>query len=209
MPSGRTHDRITLWLLPIVTVLTYGLTRSGDKTLIVAGSFLFTGLMFGPDLDIHSRQFIRWGWFRWIWIPYQKALNHRSVFSHGLIIGTIIRVLYLTNLVLVLALLILVVTNLLLGWQWNWQRLAEDGVRSLFQHSPEFIALFVGMELGSMSHSLSDWGSSAYKRYQKGGLQAVLPKAKKRRGQVRNKGKSTGRKVGKRTAKTQRTPRKK
>lgn len=207
MPSGRTHDRITLWLLPVVTLVTYGLTRSGDKTLIVAGSFLFTGLMFGPDLDIHSRQFIRWGWFRALWIPYQKALNHRSVFSHGLIIGTIIRVLYITNLVLVLTLLFLVVTQLLLGWQWNWQRLAEDGVRSLFKHSAEFIALFVGMELGSMSHSFSDWGGSAYKRYQKGGFQAVLPKAKKR--QATSKRKSPGRKVGKRTAKTQRTPRKK
>jgi hypothetical protein len=65
------------------------------------------------------------------------------------------------------------------------------------------------MELGSMSHSFSDWGGSAYKRYQKGGFQAVLPKAKKRPGKVTSKGKSPGRKVGKQTAKTQRTPRKK
>ena len=52
--------------------------------------------MLGPDLDIHSIQYRRWGPLRWIWLPYQKALKHRSQLSHGPIIGTAVRVMYLS-----------------------------------------------------------------------------------------------------------------
>ncbi len=64
MPSGRTHDRITLWCLPIVAVGTYMLTQQLPWMLIASGGFLFGGLMFGPDLDIHSVQYKRWGILR-------------------------------------------------------------------------------------------------------------------------------------------------
>ncbi len=52
MPSGRTHDRITMYALPFVAGFTLWQTRSSNATLLVAGGFLFGGLMFGPDLDI-------------------------------------------------------------------------------------------------------------------------------------------------------------
>ena len=61
MPSGQIHDRITLWSLPWIVVVSLLVTRNGSLTLILAGGFLFSGLMFGPDLDIHSIQFKRWG----------------------------------------------------------------------------------------------------------------------------------------------------
>ncbi len=35
MPSGKTHDRITLWSLPGIAGFTSILTRSGDLTLMV------------------------------------------------------------------------------------------------------------------------------------------------------------------------------
>jgi uncharacterized metal-binding protein len=105
MPSGSTHDRITLWSLPIITGLTAAVTRSGNLTLLVSGGFLFSGLMLSPDLDLHSLPFKRWGWLRWIWIPYQKAMHHRSVFSHGPLIGTTLRVLYLASWMALLGLL--------------------------------------------------------------------------------------------------------
>jgi uncharacterized metal-binding protein len=176
MPSGRTHDRITIWGLPLVTGVTFWQSESGNMTLLVAGGFMFGGLMFGPDLDIYSCQYKRWGWLRWIWLPYQKSLRHRSFLSHGPIIGTTLRVVYLITVVGVIAFIVLVVGEKL-GLGWNWYSLGETVKRSLvYKH--EFLALFLGLELGAMSHSLSDWTGSAYKRFQKQGVSGLLPRGK-------------------------------
>ncbi|MBW4566959.1 MAG: metal-binding protein [Tolypothrix carrinoi HA7290-LM1] len=184
MPSGRTHDRITLWALPFVVAIAFWQTRNGNLTLLVAGGFMFGGLMFGPDLDIYSRQFQRWGWLRWIWLPYQKRLRHRSFFSHGPIIGTTLRVLYLTSLLAILSIFGLVVGAKLGNVTLNWQDISENVGRSLSSYSSELLALFLGLELGAMSHSLSDWGGSAYKRFQKQGVQGLLPRAKMKKRKV-------------------------
>jgi len=168
MPSGRTHDRITLWGLPFVTGLTFGQTQSGNITLIVVGSYLFSGLMFGPDLDIYSRQYQRWGYFRWIWIPYQKTLRHRSVLSHGPIIGTTVRILYLACWLGILGIFLLGIAQLVWNVGWSWQLLVQLAQRSLTQHSAEWFALYLGLELGAISHVISDWSSSVYKRLYQG-----------------------------------------
>ncbi len=167
MPSGQTHDRITLWSLPVVAGLTIALTRSSDLTLIVSGGFLFSGLMFSPDLDLRSRPFKRWGWLRWIWIPYQKAMRHRSVFSHGLFIGTTLRVLYLAGWMVLLGILILGVVQLFRDVPWSWRQFGQEVERSLISYRVEWMALFAGLELGAMSHALSDWIGSTYKRSKK------------------------------------------
>jgi len=92
MPSGATHDRITLWISPLVAGLTWVLTQSDRLTLITVGTFLAGGLLLSPDLDIRSRPYKRWGWLRWLWLPYQKSIRHRSWLSHGWIIGTLLRI---------------------------------------------------------------------------------------------------------------------
>ncbi|MCC5650632.1 metal-binding protein [Nostoc sp. XA013] len=178
MPSGRTHDRITMYALPFVAGVTLWQTRSSNATLLVAGGFLFGGLMFGPDLDIYSVQFQRWGFLRWIWLPYQKSLRHRSFLSHGPIIGTILRILYLGCLLAISAILVLAIAQRLWNLSFTWQDLGQTVGRSLVQYDTEYIALFSGLELGAMSHSLSDWSGSAYKRFQKQGVRGLLPNAK-------------------------------
>ena len=169
MPSGITHDRITLWILPWVAGTTYGLTRNGELTLIVSGGFLFSGLMFGPDLDIHSIQYKRWGILRVIWLPYRMFLRHRSLFSHGLIIGTCVRVLYLFLIVAVVGILGVAIAQLFLGFAWNWQDFARQQLSLVIKkYLSETIALFLGLELGAMSHSISDWiGSNQKHRLKK------------------------------------------
>ena len=168
MPSGKTHDRITLWSLPGIVLITIFLTGSGELTLIVAGAFLFSGLMFGPDLDIYSIQFKRWGYLRRIWLPYRKWMSHRSVFSHGIIVGTIGRLLYLGSLITLVAIIVIAIAQLIWGFTWNWQTFVTQLFKQIFSVYPqEAIALLVGLELGSLSHSLSDWIVSAYKRRQK------------------------------------------
>jgi len=72
MPSGQTHDRITLWSSLLVAGLTFGHAKVATN-LIVSGAFLFSGLMFGPDLDLYSVQYKRWGPLRLLWIPYQNS----------------------------------------------------------------------------------------------------------------------------------------
>ena len=165
MPSGMTHDRITLWTLPWIGSISYGLTRSGDLTLLLGVGFLFSGLMFGPDLDIRSIQFKRWGMLRGIWIPYRRMFRHRSFFSHGLIVGTCIRILYLLMFVAWLAIFVVGLAQLCFGFSWNWQEFVRRQLHILSNHYyRECTALFVGLELGAMSHSISDWIVSHQKK---------------------------------------------
>lgn len=178
MPSGRTHDSITLWCLPAIAGLTLALTQSGNLTLLVSAGFLFSGLMFGPDLDIYSQQYKRWGVLRWIWLPYRKSMRHRSHFSHGIILGTIGRVLYLALWISCFAsvgILVSAIAQQQLGSTENWQILAQQNFSTGIQlvtttfktHPAECLALVIGLELGAMSHSISDWTGSAVKRWQK------------------------------------------
>ncbi|PSB29145.1 metal-binding protein [Chlorogloea sp. CCALA 695] len=164
MPSGQTHDRITLWSLPIIAGCTYLLThRNSDRTLIVAGAFLFSGLMFGPDLDIYSVQYKRWGYLRYLWIPYQKTLKHRSFFSHGLIIGTTVRLIYLAFWLSLVGIFAVGIAELWGDISWNWQLWAQLAKKYTY----EWIALFVGLEMGAISHILSDRLGSFVKRQQR------------------------------------------
>lgn len=175
MPSGRTHDRITLWTLPFVAALTFTQTQSSNLTLLVSGSFLFGGLMFGPDLDIYSCQYQRWGWFKLIWLPYQKNLRHRSLVSHGPLIGTALRILYLATWIAVVGILGLVIAEKIGNLALNWQDVVLGCWRSIVQHPIELLAIYIGLELGAMSHYLSDWGGSAYKRFKKQELNGFGP----------------------------------
>lgn len=175
MPSGRTHDSITLWSLPLVAGITLERTQNPGLTLLVSGGFLFGGLMFGPDLDIYSHQFKRWGAIRWMWIPYQRSLRHRSVWSHAPIVGTLGRIVYLLAWLGGLGILLVLGSAILgqaSGITADWRILArqmltdsrESIERSLGQHGLEWLALTIGLELGAVLHSFSDWITSAYKR---------------------------------------------
>ncbi|GAB4210774.1 MAG: metal-binding protein [Synechococcales cyanobacterium] len=161
MPLGKTHDRITLWTLPLVTAGA-GWVGGADIALAVGGSYLFAGLMFAGDLDTYSRQYQRWLWVRWLWIPYQKLVRHRSIWSHGLVVGTVVRLLYLG---LWGAALLGIVWAVRVGVGHGvgpvaWSTLQE----TLIYHRAPLLGILVGLELGSLSHSCSDWLGSAWKR---------------------------------------------
>ena len=147
---------------------------------------MFGGLMFGPDLDIYSIQYQRWGYLRFIWLPYQKSLRHRSFLSHGPLIGTTLRVIYLCGIVTATGILILLIAEKLF-MTWSWQEVAQSLLEIINSHSTEFLALFVGLELGAMSHSISDFSNSAYKRFKRKGITSLLPqkKTKKRKSPTR------------------------
>lgn len=161
MPSGKRHDRITLWLLPLVLAGAFVILLDMPLTVIVGLSFLLSGFMMGPDLDIQSVQYRRWGLMRWIWYPYQVVVKHRSRWSHGPLIGTVVRVLYLSVWIALFAIAGVLIINHFWQAQLSWHRL-EPILSSLFvRYWKEWLALLVGLELGALSHYTSDWIASA------------------------------------------------
>jgi uncharacterized metal-binding protein len=175
MPAGSTHDRITLWTLPLVGGLFWLLSRNGNLTLLWCSGYLLGGLILGPDLDIRSRPYKRWGWLRWIWIPYQRGLRHRSFWSHGPVVGTLVRVVYLAIWLLGVSLLGLMVWSIWQGGgdQW-WPVFLNQGQRWrsflgqwFDRHHWAVGVLLLGLEVGAMSHSLGDVLGSAWKRLKK------------------------------------------
>src|SRR5918912_4036069 len=97
MPSGKTHDLVTAALAPPTFAAAWGLTGSLALSAAATAGLLFGGLMFGPDLDIQSRQYARWGVLRFLWLPYKAVFRHRSRWSHGIVFGTLIRVVYFAS----------------------------------------------------------------------------------------------------------------
>jgi uncharacterized metal-binding protein len=167
MASGNTHDRITQLCLPLVAVGGLLLSRSWELTLWLGGSFLFSGLMFGPDLDIHSNQSMRWGYFQWLWIPYRRLVPHRSPFSHGPIIGTLGRILYVLLLTGLCALAIKFLGRAIGQTTWNAHQLEMSLRNWMVQHLAQLWTIFIGLELGAMTHYVADWISSGLKKGRK------------------------------------------
>lgn len=169
MPGSRTHDVITLITVGIADGVY--LAKVPHPTLGLMGLFtvayLFAGYACAGDLDLMSREYKRWGPLRWIWKPYQILVPHRSWVSHGLIMGGLIRVLYLA----------LVCTLLLWGGTWlvsqigmqmdpnrvTWQEWSS--LITLIQtHPHEAVALLSGFVLAGTTHSVADIIWSGIKR---------------------------------------------
>ncbi len=99
MPSGRVHTLTTLGLA-------VGSILMVDPVVSVG---ILSGLILSPDLDVddgfiglsHLRRMpvvgtaLSWIW-RAFWWPYSKTVPHRSAISHAPIVGTVLRVGYLT-----------------------------------------------------------------------------------------------------------------
>lgn len=176
MPAGRVHDRITLWCLPAVTGASLIRTQNAGVTLMVVTGFLLGGLMLGPDLDTRSIHYKRWGWLRWIWFPYRYFVRHRSPLSHGPILGTTVRVCYLLLWLLVLGCVSIALVNELLRLGWTWNQVGDRIDYLIRDRWPWWLALGLGLELGSISHIVADWATSTYKRMRKRKKNSKKPK---------------------------------
>jgi uncharacterized metal-binding protein len=122
--------------------------------------------MFGPDLDTHSKQYTRWGVFRYLWYPYQVFFKHRSRWSHGLVFGTFLRIVYFMGALTLLSF----VPVFALAWQSGgelpdlmefaktWTAIGEYVRADLGEYS--FLYVFAGLWLGAASHTLADIAGS-------------------------------------------------
>ena len=162
MPNADTHDRITYLFAPVTFVGAQWLWQAPVLSLIATGAMLFAGLMFGPDLDLQSRPYRRWGLLRFIWKPYQVALPHRSVFSHGPVLGTVIRLIYFLAVSTFLGSLLLYVQQRYVhGAQTTWQEqylLLRGDVLSFWRGTDRqyLIAGFAGLCFGALTHTAAD-----------------------------------------------------
>ena len=163
MPSGKTHDAIT-WLAAVPTAgAAWLLTGSVLLAAVVTAATLFGGLMFGPDLDIQSRQYTRWGVFRFIWWPYKVVFRHRSRLTHGIVFGTLIRVLYFVGmLALISAAGFYIYMTSAVGqppdaaqFAAAWQGF-EAGLRWQGAFTDFALATFAGLWWGAATHTLAD-----------------------------------------------------
>jgi uncharacterized metal-binding protein len=168
MPSGRTHDLITLLLAAPTAAVTYYITSDWTVTAITTAAMVFGGLMFGPDLDIQSRQYTRWGPLRFLWWPYKVMLSHRSRWSHSILLGTWIRVIYF----------LAVITSLLAVGFYIRDAYVDHAQPGVGEFTGAFarvwevfspikrdylIATFLGLWIGATSHTVSDVLGSFFK----------------------------------------------
>jgi uncharacterized metal-binding protein len=161
MASGKTHDWMTLALLPSVWLICrwkFNLALP-ESILIVAGTFI-GGFFLSPDLDIRSRPFYRWGLLRFIWWPYQWAIRHRSSLSHGIFLASWLRLLYLTGILTILYAIFSIGLQQL-GW-WPVTHPLREARQFIQGHLHHLLWLGVGLWIGALIHILLDWFSSAF-----------------------------------------------
>ena len=168
MPSGRTHDAVTILLAAPAFALSYTMSGSFTVGVVVSAAFVFGGLMFGPDLDTVSRQYSRWFAFRFIWVPYRSFFKHRSRFSHGLIFGAVIRVVYFMGVVTLVAFLAAYGYATYVGGKPPgfdvaavWRPIGEFARHNFGEYF--FLYVFVGLWLGAASHTFTDMAGSFIK----------------------------------------------
>ena len=102
MPNAPTHDAITLITAVGADIAYFHFAPHPDFPLaaLFTVAYIFAGYACAGDLDLDSKEYRRWGPFRFVWWPYQKFIRHRSRLSHGLFVGGIFRILYLLGVVL-------------------------------------------------------------------------------------------------------------
>jgi uncharacterized metal-binding protein len=169
MPSGKVHDQITavgaLVALPVWWYLAPAPVdwRIGG-TLVVAT--LFSGWFLSPDLDLDSSIYRRWGPLRFLWLPYQKLVPHRSWISHSWLLSPLMRVGYLLGTTWLLALLALWALRQGSGiGPGSPQQTPLDLVQDLYRHYPKAsLAGLVGLIYGTVLHTGADTLSTFFKK---------------------------------------------
>jgi uncharacterized metal-binding protein len=173
MASYKTHDRATLYsacvLGPVCywainqykpVVLGYSFESTPlTTTLLMVGAYLVSGLLLSNDLDVQSRVYKRWGPLRVVWYPYQRLLAHRSVLSHGVFIGPLLRIVYLyviTELILLVGSHAAMLADHAPGMVDTGFRLSASVLPYLVAYPQISVPLLIGLILGGLLHSIID-----------------------------------------------------
>src|SRR4051794_34109865 len=161
VPSGRTHDLITLVTgaaaAPILLSSSLPDMSPPNATVFLT-AYLASGLLFSPDLDLRSAPYRRWRKLRWIWLPYQKLVPHRSPLSHSLLLGPLLRILYFAAVLALLTLIALGLINLFVPIDPTGllPQLTNPISTWIAAHPAAIAYALAGFLLGAASHTLAD-----------------------------------------------------
>jgi len=148
MPEAPTHDGISLAVgIPLAIVAALFLPSGAVLTWFIA--YVFSCFLLSPDLDLHSDPYLRWGPLRFIWKPYMRVVPHRSWVSHGFLVGSFIRVVYL-----------LTIPAVLLYATTRFGFLREELV---VRHWRYGVVVLLGIEAGAAVHIVADIVSTTLK----------------------------------------------
>lgn len=154
MASGKNHDKGIFLQTPIVFAIAASTTQNIGLTVAATTAHLIGGLFLSPDLDCPSRPYYRWGVLRFIWLPYMKLVipHHRHVLSHGLILGSLVRIIYIVGLVLgVMGLVDAASVHVNLNLYEKAIALIQQNV---FQRL--CVVIFVSVEMSAINHYMLD-----------------------------------------------------
>ncbi|HKQ80261.1 MAG TPA: metal-binding protein [Blastocatellia bacterium] len=170
MPNARTHDAITYAIIPFTFLGAEMYWGDHATSAIATVAMLFSGLMFGPDLDLDSKPYRRWGPLKFLWKPYQAALPHRSKLSHGPLLGTIIRIVYFLIVFSLFTATVLYIRHRYVNaaqttWQAEFDVVKSDLFSVLSGTDEKYLwGAFGGLWAGALAHTTADIVWSALKR---------------------------------------------
>lgn len=102
MPGYNAHRlfNYTVFITIILAVFVLDKTLINLNLLLALGAGFYIGTDFiTPDLDTDSTAIKRWGRLKIIMLPYKWMFTHRQS-SHNIVYGAVIRILYISLLVL-------------------------------------------------------------------------------------------------------------
>tara|TARA_Y100001968_G_scaffold115131_1_gene104514 strand:- start:203 stop:661 length:459 start_codon:yes stop_codon:yes gene_type:complete len=149
MASGREHDKaIKIWTVPLGILIS--IIFNARIGLCFSIAFLLGGLWLSPDLDTLSIPLKRWGLLQFLWWPYRKFIKHRSWLSHGIFIGTTMRLVYLIGIITIFSYAIEKIFNL------DSINLLNN-IKQIYDSSPkEIFGFLVGIEASAWIHLIKD-----------------------------------------------------
>ncbi len=158
MPSGKTHDNVAWYFCIPFAYISWYFSQNILVVILYSVAYFFSNFMFSGDLDLVSIQSKRWGIFRWIWIPYRKMIPHRSKWSHGIIHGTLFRIVYFGIFILVFYGLIYLITQQFIpSFNKDLVYGTDKSLSFLKNQQPIYFAwILLGLLTGSLLHTSAD-----------------------------------------------------
>lgn len=150
--DGVSHERGTDSLAMFTVAIGTGLAITVTPLLLPVAAGIFTGGRYlTPDLDLKSRCTKNWGLLGFLWLPYQKAVPHRSIVSHSILLSTFIRSVYAIGVLGIVLLPLEAIATITVGFS------VFSALIGLALAYPLVLGMFyLGLEISTWMHLLLD-----------------------------------------------------